>query len=386
VTNLSAVNLNGQTVRITLEGARIGTVTPVEGKAVATIMPLPVEPHTHLDKAYTAQRAHRTAPGLFGAIAAMEEDKRHWTEADLRTRIHRGLTEAHAAGVRAMRSHVDWSGPGVPLAWKVMGEAAAEWADRLTLQRSSLTSLDEFADPATAHAIAAQVARDGGILGAFVYRNAEVDARLHLIFDLAERLDLRLDFHVDEGLDAEARALDIVIRQTAQRGMGGRVLCGHACSLAIRSDAEVLRTAQAAARAGLSLTIQPSANLYLQDMFPGRTPRLRGLAPLQELRAAGVRVMLGTDNVRDPFVPFGSFDPLETLRLAWISGQLTPEEWVDAITIEPAHALGIAPTHIAPGEPADFILLPAPTLSEALARPSIARQIWRKGKPLSGGS
>ncbi len=380
---LSAMNLNGQTVAIMLQGARIATVTPVAGPARATIIPLPVEPHVHLDKAFTAHRAPRTEPGLFGAIAAMDQDKLHWTADDLRTRIHRGLSEAYAAGVRALRSHVDWPGAAMPLAWEVMGEAAAEWADRLTLQRASLTALDDFADVNTARTIAKQVAGDGGVLGAFIYRHAEVEVRLRLIFDLAEAHDLRLDFHVDEGLDPEARALDAIVAETARRGFGGRVLCGHACSLSIRDADDLTCTAEAAAGAGVALTIQPTANLYLQDMAHGRMPLLRGLAPAQELRGAGVQVMLGTDNVCDPFVPFGAFDPLETLRLAWIAGHLTPEDWLDAITDAPACALGLTPSLIAPGEPADFLILPAPTLSEALARPGVRRQVWRQGTPLA---
>lgn len=383
---LSALNLNGQTVEITLEGARIAAVAPVQGPAKATIIPLPVEPHVHLDKAFTAHRAPRAEPGLFGAIAAMEEDKRHWTADDLRARIHRGLAEAHAAGVRALRSHVDWTGATVPLAWEVMGEAAADWSGRLTLQRASLSALDDFADASDARAIAARVAMDGGVLGAFIYRHAEIEGRLKLIFDLAESRDLSLDFHVDEGLDPEARALDVIIAETARRGFGGRVLCGHACSLSIRSADDLARTAEAAAGAGVALTIQPTANLYLQDMAPGRMPRLRGLAPAQELRAAGMQVMLGTDNVRDPFVPFGTFDPLETLRLAWMSGHLAPEDWLDAITETPARALGLAPSRIAPGAPADFLILPAPTLSEALSRPGVPRQVWRQGILLAGKS
>lgn len=381
---LSALNLNGQTVEITLQGARIAAVSPVDGPALATILPLPVEPHVHLDKAFTAHRAPRTEPGLFGAIAAMEADKHRWTAKDLRARIHRGLTEAHASGVRALRSHVDWAGAEAPLAWDVLGEAASDWSDRLTLQPASLSALDDFADAATARAIALRVERDKGVLGAFIYRHEQIEARLRLIFDLAEAHDLPLDFHVDEGLDPDARALDAIIAETRRRSFGGRVLCGHACSLSIRTAKDVTRTAEAAADAGVALTIQPTANLYLQDMAPDRMPRRRGLAPAQELRAAGMRVMLGTDNVCDPFVPFGTFDPLETLRLAWIAGHLVPEDWLDAITDAPARALGLAPARIAPGEPADFLILPAPTLSEALSRPGVPRQVWRQGNNQAG--
>lgn len=382
--DLSAVSLDGKTVSLRVEAGRIAAIVPAAGPARAVMLPLPVEPHVHLDKGYTIGRTRVRKPGLFGAIEAMDEDKAHWTAADLRCRIERGLQEAWASGVRAMRSHVDWSGPEAPLAWDVMGEIAEQWADRMPLQRASLTALDELADPARARAIAERVAQDSGIFGAFLYRHGDEEARLKLIFDLAEKHDLQLDFHVDEGLDPEARAFDLIVAETARRGMAGRVLCGHACSLSIRAVDDLNRAAEAAAAAGVALTIQPAANLYLQDMEFGRMPRLRGLAPAQELRAAGVEVMFGTDNVADPFIPFGTYDPLETLRLAWVGGQLPPGEWLDAITATPARALGLTPARIAEGEPADFLLIEGENLEAALRAPRPARTVVRAGTVMAG--
>jgi cytosine deaminase len=156
-------------------------------------------------------------------------------------------------------------------------------------------------------------------------------------------------------------------------------LCGHACSLSVRTADDLKRTADAAARAGVALTIQPTANLYLQDMAFGRMPRLRGLAPAQELRAAGVEVMLGTDNVADPFIPFGSYDPVETLRLAWVAGHMAPSAWHEAITTTPARAQGLAPARIAPGEAADFLLIAGESLEAALRLPGAA------GRPMGPG-
>lgn len=383
--DLSAVRVDGRCVSLELKDGRIAALIPSAAPTRAVAIPLPVEPHVHLDKSFTAGRTPVRKPGLFGAIEAMEEDKANWSEADLRARVERAMAEAWANGVRVMRSHVDWSGPEAPLAWEVMGEVAANWADRLPLQRASLTALDELADPARARAIAGRVARDGGIFGAFLYRHGDEEARLKIVFDLAEHHDLLLDFHVDEGLDPEARAFDIIVAETARRGMAGRVLCGHACSLSIRAADDLKRAADAAAEAGVALTIQPTANLYLQDMEFGRMPRLRGLAPAQELRAAGVPVMLGTDNVADPFIPFGAYDPLETLRLAWIAGQMAPGDWVEAITTTPARALGLPPVRIAVGEPADFLLIEGESLEAALRTPGPRRTIFRSGQAMPAG-
>ncbi|NJS38169.1 MAG: amidohydrolase family protein [Rhodobacteraceae bacterium] len=374
---LENVNLGGQTVRLTLSGPTIAGVEPTQGPATQTVLPLPVEPHVHLDKAFTIARAPAEAPGLFGAIDAMARDKANWTPLDLMTRIEDGMAEAWASGVRAIRSHIDWTEPATPLAWEVAAEVAQGWADRMPLIRSSLSGIDLLGDPDHGPAIAARVARDGQVLGAFIYRHPDLETRIPFVFDLAEKHGLMLDFHVDEGLDPEATGLDLIVDQATRRGIGDRVLCGHACSLSIRKDAA--RIIDKMARSGVALTVMPTTNLYLQDMTPGRSPRQRGLAPAQELRAAGVSVLFGTDNVRDPFYPMGIHDPLESLRLAALAAHIAPDDWVDAITEAPARALGLLPQRLAVGEAADFLLLPAPDVLSALARPGSPRQVIRGG-------
>jgi cytosine/creatinine deaminase len=374
---LDAVNLDGATVRLTLSNGRIAAIDPAPGPASRTLLPLLVEAHVHLDKAFTISRCRPTAPGLFGAIEAMIGDKANWTTDDLRTRIGLGLTEAWTSGCRAIRSHIDWTEPAVPLAWEIAAEVAQDWHSRLPLIRSSLSGIDLVGDPDIGPAIARRVARDGQVLGAFIYRHPELETRIPFVFDLADKHGLMLDFHVDEGLEAEARGLDLIVAEATRRGMGDRVLCGHACSLSIRPDAA--KAIDALARSGVALTVMPTTNLYLQDMTPGRSPRLRGLAPAQELRAAGVSVVLGTDNVCDPFYPLGIHDPLESLRLSAPAAHLPPGDWVDAITTAPARALGLRPQRLAVGEVADFLLLPAPDVLTALARPGVPRQVVRGG-------
>ncbi|MFN3846329.1 MAG: amidohydrolase family protein [Paracoccaceae bacterium] len=372
--DLSHVLVNGQTVAVTLAGGRIAALTPVAGPAQMVMMPLVADPHVHLDKCFTAHRCRSAKPGLFGAIEAMAADKVLWTATDLQARITQGLEDAYANGVGVMRSHVDWTEPGVPLAWSVMEDVATTG---ITLQRAALVSLEILGDPDHGPKIAARVAADGGILGTFVYRHADFAMHLAQAFRLAVDHDLHLDFHVDEGLDTDAVAIDEIARLTLAHGMGGRVLCGHACSLSIRPDAD--RAIALMAKAGLALTVLPTTNLHLQDMTPGRSPRLRGLAPAQELRAAGVTVLFGSDNVRDPFYPYGAHDPIEMLRLACLTLHLSPDDWLGAITDDAARAMGLSPKRLAVGEPADFILINGADWTEALSNPRAVRRIFRAG-------
>ncbi len=380
IPDLSHIHLDGRTVALRLDHGRIAVIDAAPGPATHVILPLPIDPHVHLDKTFTAHRCRALQPGLFGAIEAMATDKVNWTEDDLRARIGQGLQDAYANGVSALRSHVDWTESGItPLAWSVMAEAMQDWRGQMILQRSALGSIDLIGDADEAPKIAAAVAKDGDTLGAFVYRNADLAAKLDRVFAQGARHDLRLDFHVDEGLDPEANGFDTIVALTAKYRLAGRVLCGHACSLSIRPAGDVARVMDAAASAGVALTVLPSTNLYLQDMTPGRTSRLRGLAPVHELRAAGVQVLLGADNVADPFYPYGTYDPLDTLRIAAIAAHIEPAEWLDAITTAPALAMGVPAPKIAVGAPADFILIAGADWRSAISNPRAPRQIYRAG-------
>lgn len=372
---------DGRVVDLQLDGGRIAAMPAARGPARGCALPLPVDPHLHLDKTHTIARARPAAPGLFAAIEATHADAANWSAADIRARSGRALAEAAGNGLRGLRSHVDWTTPEEPPAWQVLGEIAGEWTGTLTVQRAALCPLELLGDPDQGPGIAARVAASrNAVLGAFVYRNAGLEEKLARVFALAAHHDLALDFHVDEGLEPEARGIETIIEMTARHGMAGRVLCGHACSLSVRPEAEAAAVLARAAEAGVGLCALPPTNAWLQDATPGRTPRLRGLAPLHEARAAGVEVMLGADNVADPFYPYGAYDPLDVLRQAVLAAHLAPETWVDAVTTTPARWLGLPAGTLEPGAPADFLLLPASGWAGALRHPCVPRRVFRAGR------
>mgnify|MGYP003643581902 FL=1 len=361
------------------DAGRITALRPATTGGGGYVMPLLADIHTHLDKTMTAPRMPHRAQSLFDAIEMMGQDAARWTDHDLRSRASLGLAKAYHHGTALMRSHVDWSHADAPRGWHVLTELAQDWRGRVDLQLSSLTRLDDLAR--IGPTIAPALRREGGILGAFVYRNDDLAAHIATLFNLAEAHDLPLDFHVDEGLDVDARGIDAIIDETAKRGMAGRVLCGHGCSLSVRDVSQVETLLGRAAEAGIGLTVLPGANSYLQDAGTGRTPRLRGLAPLQEADAAGVPVMLGSDNVRDGFFPYGDYDLIEVLRMGVLMGHLPPEDWLDAISARPAAWMGHDLT-LRTGGPADFIHFDATDLNDVISRPAVVRRVWRDGAVL----
>jgi cytosine deaminase len=256
---------------------------------------------------------------------------------------------------------------------------------------TSLASVAELEDPQRAATMTAAVAEGGGVLGWFVYPGAPT----HLLpqaFDLAQRHELRLDFHIDEHLDPPQANLGHVARLARERGWGPRTVCGHACALGVleRCDREALLDEVAAS--GLGLVSLPWTNLYLQDSGPGladgarRTPSRRGLLPVHEARARGIPLAFASDNHRDPFFPGGDLDPLQTLALAAMAAQLDDpvRDWADTISRQGAALLHLAWDGVLrQGAPADLVIHPGRDSVEVLSRPAFGRRVLRAGRWLT---
>jgi len=367
---------------VTVQDKQIHSITPSTANTPAqgTLLPAFADVHLHLDKTYTVQDTGPANGDLFRAIDMIAQHRATWTAADLQQRMSRALNEAWRSGTRALRTHLDWMSPPRPVSIDVLLALRETWRDRLQMQWVSLTALDIFDDAAVGRSIAAQVKEGQGILGCFVYRNDDLARKLAGVFTLAHEFDLDLDFHVDEGLDVDAAALPDIAQLTLQHGWQGRVTCGHACSLSVQPAAEVLQTLELIAQADIGLVALPTTNLYLQGSWT-ETPLQRGITRVLEARDAGVQVCLATDNVADPFFPYGCYDLLESWALGVQMAHLAPaENWLDSITVAPARSMHLAwDGRIAPGCPADFVLLNACNGLELMNTTARTRRVYRQG-------
>ena len=358
---------------------------------LGTLLPGFADLHVHIDKTHVINEVGAAEGDLTQAIALMATHRDRWTGAEVRSRMQRALVEAHTMGTRAMRTHLDWPTSDAPGALAVFEYQRDAWRGRIALQCVSLTPLDVFAELAPGEQIAAQVAQvhqrcnramgEAALLGAYVYRNEQMVEKLRRVFDLAKQFDLNLDFHVDEGLDYDARGLRAIAELTCRYQWEGRVTCGHACSLSIQTQNEVQITLQLCAAAQIHLVALPSTNLYLQGAWD-RTPIERGITRLREAQSLGISTSIATDNVADGFFPYGSYDLLETFGLGVQVAHLSPADaWLGAITTQPALAMGLPWNgKITEGCPADLVLLHARNSYELLTAAGRRRGVIRGGK------
>lgn len=366
-------------------------VEPSCDLAGAMLWPGLVDCHTHLDKAHIWPRAANPDGSFQGAIdAAWTDQERRWTANDLRRRMDFALRSAHAHGTVAVRTHIDTSRERLATTWGVVREMQADWRGRIALQPAAFISLADVADDAFMARVLAEMLRTpgavlGGFVEAFPEHLAALPEQLARLIAVADRAGVAIDLHVDETTDASSTGLEATARAVLAGGFEGPVLCGHACALSAYDDDRRHRAIEAVAKAGIAVVSLPLCNAYLQDRSGGRTPRLRGTAPVHELAAAGVPVAIASDNVRDPFYAYGDLDLVEVFRTALRLQHLDHPvgDWPAAIAATAAFMMGLEGIgRIAPGAPADLIAFSARGWSEFIARPQADRVVIRGGVPI----
>ncbi len=347
------------------------------------VLPGLVDLHTHIDKGHIWPRAaNRDGTHAAAVRAVMADREANWSAEDVYARADFSLRCAYAHGTVALRTHLDSLGAQLAITWPVFQRLRAEWAGRITLQGVSLVQLDAYATPFVEQ-MADVVAEAGGYLGGSGALQPDAPALIRRVFDLAADRNLDIDLHVDESGDPAAHTLRLIAQEAIRRNYHGRVTCGHCCSLAVQDPADARETIAMAAAAGLTVVSLPMVNLYLQGRRAG-TPTWRGVTLLHELRAAGVRVVIASDNTRDPFYGFGDLDLCEVFREAVRIGHLDLPvgAWPAAVTTLPAAVMGIE-YGLRPGDAADLVLFSARDYSELLSRPQADRAVVRAGRAIA---
>jgi cytosine deaminase len=176
-----------------------------------------------------------------------------------------------------------------------------------------------------------------------------------------------------------------VCRQTAKYGWGGRVAIGHVTKLSALDHAALEKIGVKLADAGVAVTVLPATDLFLMGRGAEHSVP-RGVAPAHRLLAQGVNCSLATNNVLNPFTPFGDCSLLRMANLYANIAQLgRPDELqacMEMVTRLPAKLMNLGDYGIAVGNPADIVVLDCADRVSAvaeLAQPLLAMKRGRIG-------
>lgn len=348
---------------------RIEADAPSEDLGGRLALPGFVESHIHLDKSCLLERCADTG-SLANAIAAVADAKRAFTVEDILARGRRTLEKAILQGTTRMRTHVEVD-PRVGLrGFEALCQLKSNYAWALDLQICVFPQEGLLNDPGTDALLVQAIEAGADLIGGCPYTDSDPKGQITRIFDLAQRYDLDVDLHLDFHLDPDRMDLAEVCRQSVRRRWGGRVAVGHVTALSAMPPDRRQAAARMMADAGVALTVLPSTDLFLMGRdSPHSVPR--GLAPAHCFAEHGVRCAISTNNVLNPFTPFGDCSLLRMANLYANVAQLGElgafEKCLDMVTVAPAHLLNLKDYGIVPGNPADIVVLDAERSSLALA-------------------
>jgi cytosine deaminase len=333
------------------------------------VIPGLVESHFHLDKALLGAGAPAEARTVAGAIRTTAEMKRRFTREDIHARARRALELAIRHGTTAMRTHVEVD-PIVGLAgMEALLPLQREYAWAIDLQLCVFPQEGIFKSPGTETLMRRALAMGGQAVGGVPYNDADPLAHLDLVFDLAREFDRDVDLHLDFADDADALLVGAVAERTIRRGWQGRVVAGHMTALGALVPDDLAPVVAKIREADISILVLPVTDLYLMGRSDVRNVR-RGLAPARRLHEAGVNVAVSTNNVQNPFTPFGDCDLLRVANILATAGHFgTVEDLVLVLRMATEHgarALRMPDHGVREGARADLVVLDCAEPAEAV--------------------
>jgi len=352
------------------EVGRIATDAPAEDVGGRLVTAGFVETHIHLDKSCILDRCHPEKGTLQEAIALVAAAKRAFTEDDVYERGRRTIEKAIVQGTTHMRTHVEVD-PRIELrSFAAIRRLKRDYAWAIDLEICVFPQEGLVNDPGTEDLLIAACEAGANLIGGCPYTDSDPHGQIARIFAIARRFDVDIDFHLDFDLEPARMDLTEVCRQTDAFQYGGRVAVGHVTKLSALPPDQFAEIARRLADAGVAVTVLPATDLFLMGRdCDHNVPR--GVTPAHKLAEYGVICAFATNNVLNPFTPFGDCSLVRMANLyaniAQVGATHELAACLDLVTTQPAKLMNLRDYGVAAGNPADLIVLDCSDAAMAIA-------------------
>ena len=341
-----------------------------------------VDAHIHLDKACILDRCTICEGTLAEAIRETARAKAGFAEADVYARAARVVEKAISHGTVRMRSFVEIDPRAGFRSFDAIKRIKADYAFALDIEICAFVQDGLTNEPETGAMLETALGDGADLIGGCPYMDPDPVGHVDRIFALAVKHDVAIDFHLDFDLDPTHTHLPAVIAATLRHGWQGRVAIGHVTNLSAMAEPEILAIADQLAQAGIALSVLPATDLFLTGRDCDRLVP-RGVAPAHLLASRGVVTSIATNNILNPFTPYGDGSLMRMANLyanvAQLSRDADMASVFDMVSISAARQLG-ARHGIAPGGEATIVLIDSDGRTAAIRE--IARVIagWKQGR------
>ncbi|HAT54849.1 MAG TPA: N-acyl-D-amino-acid deacylase [Lactobacillus sp.] len=333
------------------------------------LIPGLVESHIHLDKALISSRVHNQSGTLKEAIAVTAKAKPTFTREDIYQRAKKALEMEIIHGVTSMRTHAEFSPDTGFDGFKTILKLKEEYKDMLDIQVVAFPQDGIFKLPGMKQMMDEAMQMGADVVGGIPYVDPDPKQHIDFIFELAKKYNKDIDFHQDFFDDADQLTVDYIARKTIEEGFEGRVSVGHETALAALKPEKLEPIINLMKKAKINVMSLPETDLHLGGRNDTYNVR-RCVTPIRKLRDGGVNVSLSTNNIRNPFTPFGNGDIMQVgflaVPVAHLGGLSDLPTVLEMLTYNPAKALRLADYGLKVGNKADMVLLDTKRKSDAV--------------------
>jgi cytosine deaminase len=366
---------DGERHDIQLEEGRIAALLPpTDGEPTLLAMPPLVDGHIHLDKTLLGlpwvpnqAKGNRVADRI---------------EAERKVRAGRTVPETVtganlvrqvvASGTLHMRCHVDIDNQLGLRNLHAILEVREQFRDLVTIEIVAFPQSGIARSPGTDRLLDEAITAGAGLVGGLdpVGIDDDLDGHLDTIFGIAGRRGVGLDIHLHDGGEAGLAEVVAIAKRTKALGLAGKVAISHAFALGSISPGQTLRAADLLAETGVAI------------MSHG--PGAGTMPPVALLKAHGVEVFSGSDNIRDAWSPFGNGDMLERAMMVGYRANFRHDHELrlafEMVTAAPARVLGLKDYGLRIGGPADLVVVEAGSIPEAVATRPRRKMVIKAGR------
>jgi len=387
IDNLSIDEENLCSVSISWKDGFVSELTPLKNKVTKPkniLFPRFVETHSHFDKSFTWQDFPNLESNYEGALSKNLKEHKTRTTDKVLERVEKSLKLAIKNGYRAIRSHIDTYKSQSINIWIELFKLQKKFSSELNIQFVALVPLDLW-DTSNAEELAKIFSSHGGLLGGVIvppFNKKDTSKFLAKMLLLANKYKLEIDLHIDESIIDPGAGIKVLLETIEKLKIKGiPITCSHLSSLISLSNREILNLGEKMAEKNIKVIALPLTNFWLLNRSNKTTSLKRPVAPIKQLQKSHVDVSLGSDNVQDPWYPFGNFDPFYMLSCSIPMLQLNPWErmTLSSIFLAPSRLLNLKwDGLIKKGCPADFVILDAQRWADVFST-TLNRKVYIKG-------
>ena len=375
---------------IGIVGGRVAAVEPDIGAEADTldlegrfVSPGLVETHIHLDKSRIVDRCAPAAGRARDHMQRVAAVKPGFTVEDVYARAAETLEQCILNGTMHVRTHVEVD-PNVGLrGFEALQQLAIDYRWAVDLEICVFAQEGWTNVPEADRNVVAALERGAAAVGGAPGYDPDRAGQIRRIFELAREYDRDVDIHLDVGPSAEEMDVELVCDLTERYGYGGRVAVGHGTKYSLLPPDRLRALGERLASAGVAVTVLPATDLFITGRHQDHAV-VRGVADANALIARGANCSLSTNNVLNPFTPFGDCSLIRIANLYANVVQRGNEdelaECFEMLTNRSAKLLRRDGYGIAPGRPADLVVWDARSPAEAVARVAAPLHGFKRGR------